>query len=320
MISIVTGGAGFIANTLVDRLLAESRTVIVLDNLKLGSGSNIRRFHASKAFRFHDVDVSDRNALGGVLREIAAMGAIDEVWHLAANSDIPSGVSNPDIDLKDTFLTTFELLRSLKEFPVNRLLFASSSAIYGDHGSIPIHEDIGRIFPISNYGAMKLASEGQISAAVESHLKQGFIFRFPNVVGVPATHGVILDFVRKLIKDPGLLEVLGDGSQQKAYLHVSDLVDAMLLIRNVGKDRLEAYNIGPSDEGVTVRWIAEKVVARMGGTARIQFGQGNKGWTGDVPKFNYSIEKLKALGWTPKLGSEGAVLLAIDQIATQEGF
>ncbi len=320
MISIVTGGAGFISNTLVQRLLDESRTVVVLDNLKLGSKRNIQRFQASPSFRFHEVDVSDRTALRSALEEVLQGGPIDEIWHLAANSDIPSGVENPDIDLRDTFLTTFEVLRCLREIPVNRLLFASSSAIYGDQGSTPIHEGIGKLFPISNYGAMKLASEGQISAAVESHLKQGLIYRFPNVVGVPATHGVILDFIRKLAADPGLLRVLGDGSQQKAYLHVSDLVDAMIHLRNAPKDRLEAFNIGPSDEGVTVRWIAERVVARMGGTARIEFGQGNKGWTGDVPKFNYSTEKLKALGWTPRLNSEEAVLMAIDQIATQEGF
>jgi UDP-glucose 4-epimerase len=144
-------------------------------------------------------------------------------------------------------------------------------------------------------------------------------FRFPNVVGVPATHGVILDFIRKLIANPEELQVLGDGSQQKAYLHVTDLIDAMLTIRNSIPDKLGVFNIGPIDEGVTVRWIAERVVERVSPSARIHFGKGNKGWVGDVPKFKYSTDKLQALGWSPTLGSESAVLRAIDEIAYQLG-
>ena len=115
---------------------------------------------------------------------------------------------------------------------VKSIHFASSSAIYGDFGETKIHEAIGPLLPISNYGAMKLASEAQIAAAAESLLEQVNIFRFPNVVGIPATHGVIFDFVNKLINDPNQLHVLGNGTQQKAYLHAADLIDAMLLIAN----------------------------------------------------------------------------------------
>ena len=319
MISIVTGGAGFIANTLIDRLLNQGQRVVALDNLKLGQTSNLDRFTSSPGFQLIHVDVSARAAIRKAIEETAVQGAIEEVWHLAANSDIPSGVANSDIDFQDTFLTTYELLGAIKNYPIKRLLFASSSAIYGDQGDLAIHEDIGPLLPISNYGAMKLASEAQISAAVESYLNQAICFRFPNVVGVPATHGVILDFVRKLIANPSELQVLGDGSQQKAYLHVSDLVDAMLKVRDLTNDRRGIYNIGPVDNGVTVKWIAEQVVARVSPGANIRFGEGNKGWVGDVPKFKYSTQKIRTLGWSPLLSSSGAIIRAIDEISCQLG-
>ena len=320
MLSIVTGGAGFIANTLIDHLLMQGRRVLALDDLKLGRLENLARFESHPGFQFVQVDVAHRIEIRKTLKEAATKGPIEEVWHLAANSDIPNGVANPDIDFQDTFLTTFELLGAIQGHGIKRFLFASSSAIYGDQGEVAIHENIGPLFPISNYGAMKLASEAQIYAAVESHLQQAICFRFPNVVGVPATHGVILDFVRKLVANPTELHVLGNGSQQKAYLHVSDLVDAMLKVRDLTNDRRSVYNVGPIDIGVTVQWIAEQVVARVSPSAIIRYGEGNKGWVGDVPKFRYSTQKLQALGWAPELGSSGAVIRAIDEIARQQGI
>lgn len=319
MISLITGGAGFIANTLIDHLLSEKRTVVTFDNLRLGSRDNLQRFMSNPNFRFVNVDIASRADLRKAMELATAIGPIEEIWHLAANSDIPSGVSNSDIDLRDTFLTTFELLRCLKDFPVERFLFASSSAIYGDQGEAFIHEGIGPLFPISNYGAMKLASEAQISAAIESHVHQAICFRFPNVVGVPATHGVILDFVRKLSANPKELQVLGDGSQQKAYLHVSDLVNMLIKVRDSASEKRNVINVGPMDDGVTVRWIAEQVVARVSPNARIHYGVGNKGWVGDVPRFKYSTDKLQSLGLSPILDSKAAILRAINEIAHQQG-
>jgi UDP-glucose 4-epimerase len=140
------------------------------------------------------------------------------------------------------------------------------------------------------------------------------------VVGIPATHGVILDFINKLRRTPNSLSVLGDGTQQKAYLHVSDLIEAMLMIAGRDAAKLEPVNIGPVDNGVTVRWIAEQVIARVSPDADIAFGLGNKGWVGDVPRFNYSTARLQSYGWQPKMGSHEAVTRAIHEIATQQGF
>jgi UDP-glucose 4-epimerase len=166
---------------------------------------------------------------------------------------------------------------------------------------------------------MKLASEAQATAAAEQHLDRLALCRFPNVVGAPATHGVILDLVRKLKADPKRLDVLGDGSQRKAYLHVDDLIAAMLVVRDRSNARVAAFNIGPLDAGVTVGWIAQQVVARVAPGARIMLGQGDRGWVGDVPQFSYRTERIQALGWAPAQGSEAAVLRAIDEIALQEG-
>jgi UDP-glucose 4-epimerase len=194
--------------------------------------------------------------------------------------------------------------------------------VYGDHGDTELHEGIGPLLPISNYGAMKLASEAQASAAAESFLERVHLFRFPNVVGVPATHGVLLDFVRKLQRTPSTLDVLGDGTQQKAYLHVSDLVGAMLHVRALAPQtaKVVPINIGPVDAGVQVRWIAEQVVARVAPSAAIRYGTGNKGWVGDVPRFRYSTRALADMGWVPTLDSAHAVARAIDEIAHQEGI
>lgn len=322
-VSIVAGGAGFIGSNLIKYLQAEDRQVIVIDNMCRGSKSYLGAESgiSGDLISVIEGDCSDRVFLQKSFSLAHEFGDVDEVWHLAANSDIPAGIADADVDLKDTFLTTFALLEQMKNYKVSTLNFASSSAIYGDFGGVAIHEEIGPLLPISNYGAMKLASEALISAAVESYLERANVFRFPNVVGIPATHGVILDFINKLIETPQRLNVLGDGSQQKAYLHVSDLIQAMLLVRGRKiSNKIELINIGPLDVGVTVQWIAERVAKRVSSGAEIVYGSGNKGWVGDVPKFNYSTKKLQSFGWAPKLSSADAVVLAVDEIALQLGM
>lgn len=318
MTSLVTGGAGFIACTLISRLLDAGGRVIAVDNLSRGTRENMRPFADHPRFAFVHADLVDLDRFRGEVVRAAGSEPVSEVWHLAANSDIPAGVADPGVDLRDTFMTTFNVLRVMRDLRIPALMFASSSAIYGDLGDRALTEDVGPLFPISNYGAMKLASEAQITAACEAFLSRGLIFRFPNVVGVPATHGVILDFVRKLASDGSALPVLGDGTQRKSYLHVTDLVDAMLFVKQRAERRVDAFNIGPVDEGVTVSQIAREVVSVVSPGARIVFGEGAKGWVGDVPRFRYSVEKLSGLGWRPSLGSLDAIRRAVREIAEQE--
>lgn len=314
-IHIITGGAGFVGANLAASLLSDGHKVVAIDDLSRGREENISHLAGNPDFSFRRVDCANLNQLLDVIGECA--GKPSEVWHLAANSDIPAGVENPRIDLQQTFMTTFVVLEAMKAAGIGVLHFASSSAIYGDFGDAEVHEDIGPLQPISNYGAMKLASEAQIRAASEAWLERADIFRFPNVIGVPATHGVIWDFVRKLKLTPGQLEVLGNGSQRKAYLHVDDLIGAMRHIAN-GPGRYVVFNIGPADEGITVREIAERVRGRAEPDATIAYGSEARGWVGDVPRFRYSVARLAQTGWSPKLSSIQAVDRAVDEIVVQE--
>jgi UDP-glucose 4-epimerase len=302
---------------LVRRLLAAGERVIVVDDLSRGQRTFLQPLESNPLFSFVQLDCADPRAFTNGIRSLHA-GPISEVWHLAANSDIPGGVADPHVDLHRTFMTTFATLIIMRDMEIPVLHFASSSAIYGDLKDEAISELSGPPQPISNYGAMKLASEAQIRAAVESFLMRANILRFPNVIGLPATHGVVLDLIRKARITPSGFDVLGDGTQQKIYLHVDDLLDAMLRIRELAQGRYTVFNIGPADEGVTVREIAETVRDCVAPRASIRFGTGDRGWVGDVPRFRYDIGKLVALGWRPKMDSKAAVKRAVEQIAEQE--
>ena len=307
---VVTGAAGFIGSHLVDRLLERGERVVGIDNMVLGERQNLAGALKSKDFILHELDINDYPRFLEYVRKEA--GPIRTVWHMAANSDIPAGVNDPEIDLKRTFMTTYNVLKAMGELKIPQLCFASTSAIYGDQDKVLI-EETGPLFPISNYGAMKLGSEATISAALERFLERAWIFRFPNVVGGRATHGAIFDFIRKLRKNPAELEVLGDGSQEKPYLHVSELIDAMLFLFDRAKEKLNYYNIAPDGSATTVRKIAETVVSVVSPKAKIRYTGGSKGWIGAVPRFRYSIEKLKAAGWSPRMSSNEAIERAVHE-------
>jgi len=308
---LVTGAAGFIGSHLVDALLARGHRVVGVDNLSLGSLTNLSGVTENSSFKLIECDVSTE----GFVETFDPGCKIDWVWHMAANSDIPAGVHDANVDFKDTFLTTFRVLAWMRKNNVPRLAFASTSAVYGLRDE-PITEDSGPLLPISNYGAMKLASEACISAAAEAWLGRADIFRFPNVIGSRATHGALFDFVRRLRKNPSQLEVLGDGTQQKPYLHVGNLVEAMLFIADHAKDKVSYFNVGPEDD-VSVRAMAEEVVAQTAPGAKIAYGTDNRGWVGDVPKFRYSTAKLRKLGWGAQMTSPEAVKLAVSEIVAE---
>lgn len=315
----ITGVAGFIGSQLADALLASGIRVSGVDDFSLGRPTNLELANANPGFRFFERDVS--NVEGAIECMGAASkwaGTPDVVWHLAANSDVAAGALDASVDFKKTLQTTFAVLEAAKSVGAKNLAFSSTSAVYGERDDL-LTEDSGPLLPISNYGATKLASEALISAAAEVFLERVWMFRFPNVVGPRATHGAILDFTKRLVPDAASLRVLGDGSQTKPYLHVSELISAMLFITAKAKEHRNVFNIGPEGSGTSVKFMAEQVVARISPSAQIAYTGGDRGWVGDVPRFRYSTERLARLGWRPKLTSDEAVLRGIGEIAEAFG-
>lgn len=314
MATLIAGVAGFIGSNLLKTLIRDCKSkqkYFGIDNFARGLSQNLPR---NTMFEFEKVDLSDLKTTEKTFEKFNKKEKIEEVWHLAANSDISAGISTPLIDLNNTFLSTFNILQAMKRLDIPIIHFASSSAVYGDRGERILTEETGPLIPISNYGAMKLSSEALIGAAKEAFLNKAFIYRFPNVVGTPATHGVIFDFVEKLKLTPLTLKVLGNGTQTKPYLHVQDLISAMLFIRENSKEDLSLYNIGPLDDGISVKFIAEAVTGILSKNAKITYESRTKGWAGDIPRFKYSVKKLQNLGWKSRWGSKDAICKAIQEI------
>ena len=240
-----------------------------------------------------------------MMRELFVAENFDCVFHFAANSDIARSHANPDTDFRNTLQTTYAVLEGMRQSGTRAIVFASTSAIYGE-GAGRLREDHGPLMPISHYGAAKLASEGFISSYGENYGIRSWMPRFPNVVGDRATHGAVYDFVRKLTKDSRRLEVLGNGEQVKPYLHVSDLLDAIFLAQSTMDDQVNFFNVAGSTR-CTVKRMAEIVVEESGFDADIVFTGGDRGWIGDVPSVEYDTAKIASLGWAPRLDSESAI-------------
>lgn len=300
---LITGGAGFIGSHLCDILVAQPNThVIAVDNFRLGKIENIAHLMGKQNFNFFKTDLADSNSL----QEILSVNSVDLVFHLAANSDISTSHNDPSTDFDNTFLVTWNLLLAMKEFKIKSLVFASTSAIYGQTGTEKINESYGPVEPISHYGAAKLASEAFISSFSHNYGIDTLIVRFPNVVGSRSTHGIIYDLLKKLKLNPQYLEVLGNGMQEKSYLHVEDLVKAILFCLDIKQDEFDAFNVGGIDT-IRVSRIAEIILEETRTGQSINYTGGDRGWVGDVPKFNYDISRLLATGWRPQMNSEQAI-------------
>ncbi len=304
MAVLVTGGAGFIGSHVVDRLVDGGHDVIVVDNLSSG-----KKDYVNKQADFHPVDlVQDREKLVDLLK------GVEEVWHIAANPDVRIGAENPDAIYDNNILATYNLLEAMRKAGVGRIIFTSTSTVYGEAKVIPTPEDYPTI-PISLYGASKLACEAMISSYCHTFEMQSWIYRFANVIGKRSNHGVIYDFIIKLRKNPNELEILGNGEQNKSYIYISDCVDAMFFGLKAD-EVVNIINIGSEDQ-VKVKRIAEIVCEEMGLNPVFRFTGGDRGWKGDVPVMLLSIEKLKSMGWKPKYNSEQAVRMAVRDLLAE---
>jgi UDP-glucose 4-epimerase len=302
----VTGGAGFIGSNLVDRLLEAGHSVTVFDNFSGGRNDFLERHYSSDRFRLVEADVRDT---GRVIRELEP--STDIVFHLAANADIARGVEDPTLDFEHSLVATFSVLRAMRERGVRRIFYTSGSGVYGDRGLAYSSERHGPLLPVSMYGATKLGAEGLVSAFVALFDMQAWMIRPANIIGPRATHGVVFDFVRRLRADPTALAILGDGKQSKAYLHVHDVIDAMLLILKKARSKINVHNLS-SNSFITVNEIARLVVSSMKlRNVKITRGASKVGWKGDVAIVRLRNTALNKLGWKPKYTSVQAVRATI---------
>jgi len=304
MLCVVTGGAGFIGSHLVDALVARGDRVIVIDSLVNGERRNIEgHINAGRVTLVQSDLLLDgwQNALHGVRR----------VYHLAADPDVRQGSLTPDSQVHNNILATYRVLESMRNHGVPEIVFTSTSTVYGDATVIPTPESYNPLEPVSVYGASKLASESLISAYCHGFGMKGWIYRFANIIGDRSNHGVITDFIKKLEKQPGELEILGDGRQTKSYLEVKACVRAMLFAAEKSDGVLNIFNIG-SEDWVDVTTIADIIVHEMGlSHVKYRFTGGERGWVGDVPRMQLAVTKLKALGWKPDIGSLESVEVAV---------
>lgn len=300
--AVVIGGAGFIGSHFTDRLLKDGFHVTVFDNLSTGRSAHLSAARKNPRFRFVAGDL-----LKGTLLEKTLQGH-PLVFHLAANSDIMRAMKDPGLDFSQGIEATFRVLESMRRAKAPRLVYFSGSGVYGDFGRTFVKESDGPLNPKSMYGAAKLSSESMISAYSHLYGLQAWIFRPANIIGPRPTHGVIYDFIRKLQADPKRLDVLGDGRQSKSYLHVSDLMDAVLFAVGRAREPLNTFNLA-SETYLSVREIAAIVIQAMGlaGSAKPRFGRSERGWKGDVPHYRLSIRKIRDLGWRPSMTSKQAV-------------
>ena len=307
MRAFVTGGAGFIGSSLVDRLLGDGHHVVAYDNFSTGQREFLRNALAHRHFTLIEADVLD------VDRLTTSLHGVDVVFHLAANADVRFGTDHPRKDLEQNTIATFNVLEAMRANGVKRIAFSSTGSVYGEATQFPTPEDAAFPLQTSLYGASKLAGEGLIAAYAAGFGFEGCIFRFVSILGERYTHGHVFDFYRNLRRDPTRLRVLGDGTQRKSYLYIGDCLDAMLLAMEHTRARVDVFNLGTDHYCRVVDsigWIAE----RLGVHPELEFSGGDRGWIGDNPFIFLDCSKIRRLGWTPKLTIQQGVWRTLDYL------
>ncbi|HLI55362.1 MAG TPA: NAD-dependent epimerase/dehydratase family protein [Acidimicrobiales bacterium] len=310
---VVVGGAGFIGSHFVDRLLGDPSVseVRVFDNFSSGREWHLERHRDDRRLSVHRGDAGDVDRLS------EAFEGAETVIHLASNPDIAKAATDPSVDFHQGTVLTHQVLEAMRLTGVGRILYASGSGVYGDLGEVEADEDHGPLVPVSTYGASKLAGEALIAAYCHMFGLSGVAFRFGNVVGPRQTHGVGFDFVRRLLAGPGPLQVLGDGNQSKSYIHVDDVVEAVLLASRRLAEPYATYNVATGDY-ITVREIAQLAIEVVGAQdTKIVYSGGARGWKGDVPVVRLNTQRIRKLGWRNRLSSYEAMRAALESMLDQ---
>ena len=304
---LVTGGAGFIGSTLVDRLLAVGHRVTVYDNFSTGRHEFLTRARGNPAFDLVNADLRDEERL------TSAMAGQEVVFHLAANADVRFGTQHPRKDLEQNTIATQNVLEAMRAQGVHRIAFSSTGSVYGEPSVFPTPEDCAFPVQTSLYGASKLACESLITAYCSGFGFQAHIFRFVSILGERYTHGHILDFFQKLGADPRSIEVLGNGRQRKSYLYVQDCIDAMLLAIERAKGPVNIFNLG-THEYCTVDdslgWICKELRV----VPERRYTGGERGWVGDSPFIFLDTSRIRSLGWKPRLTIREGVIRTLQYL------
>ena len=309
--ALITGGAGFIGSHLAEKLVNDGIETKVLDNFATGRKENFSECIDNQNFSFFNLD------LGKLGKQEDYLENVEIVFHMAADPEVRTGYDKPEDSFNQNIVNTFNLLQRIKNSKVKKIVFASSSSVYGDAKVLPTKEEYGPLCPISHYGASKLACEAMVSSFCHNYNIRGIILRPANVIGSRGRHGLIWDLVHKLKNDKSRLEVLGDGKQTKSFIHISDAAKGILQSIKKHKDDVEIFNIG-SEDSIEIINIAKAVCKNMKlpdieifTTGGIENG---RGWKGDIKSAHLDISKLKNLGWHPKLSSLEAAELTSQEI------
>ena len=301
MRALVTGGAGFIGSHLVDRLLHDGHQVVAYDNFSTGQERFLEQSAQHPTFRLVRGDLLDRDAL------TAAATGVDIVFHLGANADVRFGTDHPERDVHQNALATFHVLEAMRAAGVRRIVFSSTGSVYGEPAVFPTPENAPFPVQTSLYGAAKLASEGLIQAYCEGFGFQGYIFRFVSILGERYSHGHIFDFYAQLRQHPGELRVLGDGNQRKSYLYVHDCLDAIMCALEKATASVNILNLGTDHYcrvNDSIAWIAEE----LGLTPSLSYSGGARGWVGDSPFIFLDCQRMRSLGWRPRVSIQEGVI------------
>ena len=308
---IITGCAGFIGSTLVDRLLRLDYHVVGIDNFSTGQRRFLEGALKNPNFALHEIDLLDLDSLK------KTFNGGDAVFHLAANADVRFGTDHPRKDLEQNTIATHNVLEAMRFNGVKKIAFSSTGSVYGESSVVPTPED--GPFPIqtSLYGASKAAGEGVISAYCEGFDFQAWIFRFVSILGERYTHGHIFDFYQKLQFDPTRLPVLGNGKQRKSYLYVEDCIDAILLAMDKAHEKVNIFNLGADgycEVNESIGWICEELAVKP----TLEYSGGDRGWVGDNPFIFLDTQKIRSLGWKPKVNINEGVIKTVQYLRSNE--
>ena len=308
---LVTGCAGFIGSTFVDRSLGKGHKVIGIDNFSTGQKSFLIEALKNPNFNLLNLDLLNLDELK------KAFCDCEYVYHFAANADVRFGTNHPRRDLEQNTIATYNILEAMRANGIKKIAFSSTGSVYGESPLIPTPEN--GPFPIqtSLYGASKAACEGLISAYCEGFGFQSWIFRFVSILGERYTHGHIFDFYQKLKKDPTCLPVLGNGKQRKSYLYVQDCIDAIVLAVEQADEKVNIFNLGV-DGYVEVNDSIDWICKELGVTPRLEYSGGDRGWIGDNPFIFLDTKKIQALGWVPKFDIEQGVIRTVQYLKNNE--